>query len=74
MVSHFQIKPPPDIHTEYSDSRVPLCEDYLYCDLDLSAYRWITPLRFMHRLKPGFQLHSFSKLMVGIHRDRHIGQ
>jgi len=34
MINHFQIRSSPDIHTEYSDSRVPLCEDYLYFDPD----------------------------------------
>ncbi len=34
MISHFQIRLPPDIHTEYSDSQLPPCEDYLYCDPD----------------------------------------
>ncbi len=44
MVSYFQIRPPPDIHTEYSQSQVPLCEDYLYYDQDYPietyASRW----------------------------------
>ncbi len=32
--------PPPEIHTEYSHSQVPLCEDHLYCDPDypIEAY------------------------------------
>ena len=26
--------PPPNVNMDYSDPRVPLCEDYLYCDPD----------------------------------------
>jgi hypothetical protein len=27
---------PPDFHIDYSNSQVPPCEDYLYCDPDYS--------------------------------------
>ncbi len=29
---------PPDFHIDYSDSQVPPCEDYLYCDPDYPIY------------------------------------
>ena len=31
------IPSPPNIHINYSDSQIPFCEDYLYCDLDYPA-------------------------------------